>query len=183
MWAFMGLLGTNFAMFQCCHHRFQHAEANIELHTQFPVCNQLIFEDKPIKMLLVSWYDCYAQPSWMWLVFYGTVSTAETHHPLPLCVHIHCSVSINTQQASMNVSGCHFWCMEEFSSTPLLHTHFHVRHHFVRIPLCYHLLHGNKMWWNTGGKVRLLLPCHQHLPLMLWANTINKEALIFKQPS
>lgn len=54
-------------------------------------------------------------------------------------------VSINVQQVSVNVSGGHFFLREEFNDTPLLHVHFHVRHPFVRLPLCRHLLHGNKM--------------------------------------
>lgn len=33
--------GTNFAMFQNCHHFFQCLEANIKLHTQLPGCNLL----------------------------------------------------------------------------------------------------------------------------------------------
>ena len=33
-----------------------------------------------------------------------------------------------TVWSPVNVNGCHFFHMEEFSDTPLLHTHFHVRH-------------------------------------------------------
>ena len=47
-----------------------------------------------------------------------------THH---LRAHIHCLVSINVQQVSVNVSGSHFFLTEEFNDTPLLHTRFHVR--------------------------------------------------------
>ena len=36
-------------------------------------------------------------------------------------------VSINIQQASMNVSGCNFVYIEEFNETSLLCIHFHVR--------------------------------------------------------
>ena len=36
------------------------------------------------------------------------VTTAEMHHPLPLCVHICCLVSRNIQQTLKDVSGCHF---------------------------------------------------------------------------
>ena len=82
----------------------------------------------------------------------------------------------------MNANGCHFFCMEEFSSTPLLHPHFHVRRNFVRLSLCCHLSHGNKIWWNTGGKVQPLLPYHQYPPLMVWTNTIKYEALLPEQP-
>ena len=34
----------------------------------------------------------------------------------------------------MNVSGCHFFLMEGFGDTALLHMHFHVRHNPVRLP-------------------------------------------------
>jgi len=77
-----------------------------------------------------------------WLVFHITVATAEMHHPLPHCAHIHCLVSKN---ASMNVNEYHFSLMEEFSDTLLLHMHFHFRHRFVKLSHCYHLSRGNKM--------------------------------------
>ena len=56
------------------------------------------------------------------LSFHITVITAEVHHSPPYCAHIHCLVSINAQQALMKISGCHFFCLEESSDTPLLHT-------------------------------------------------------------
>ena len=65
------------------------------------------------------------------------VTTAETHHTPPHCAHPHCLVSINVQQASVNVSGWHSFHMEELSYTPLLHTYFCIRHHSVRLPLCH----------------------------------------------
>ena len=92
------------------------------------------------------------------------VIAAETQH----YTHIHCLVSINVQQASMNRHNC-FLCMTEFSGTPLLHPHFH----FVRLPLCCHLSHSNKMQWDIGGKVQPLLPYHQHPSLTFWANIIK----------
>ena len=101
------------------------------------------------------------------------VTTTETHHPPPDCAHIHCLVSINIQQASMNVSGCIFFCMKEFSDTPLLYMHFHVRQHFVRLLPCGYLSQGNKMQWNIGVKVQPILPHHHHLLLILWANIIK----------
>ena len=52
-------------------------------------------------------------------------------HPLPHCTHIWSLVS-NIQQASVNVRACNFILIEEFSYTPLIHTHFHVRHHVIR---------------------------------------------------
>ena len=60
-------------------------------------------------------------------------TTAETYHPLPHCVHIHCLVSRNIQKAPKNASGCHLFLKEEFSGAVFLRTHFHVRHHFVRL--------------------------------------------------
>ena len=38
-----------------------------------------------------------------------TVPTAEMHPPPPHCAHIHCLFSINLQEASTSVSGCHFF--------------------------------------------------------------------------
>ena len=58
-----------------------------------------------------------------------------------------------------------------------------IRHHFVRLPPYCLLSHNNKMQWNTDGKVKLQLPYHQHLPLMLWANLIKYEALLSEQLS
>ena len=52
--------------------------------------------------------------------------------PTPQCAHIHCSISINVQQVSMNVSGMSFFCMEELNTTPLLHPHFHVSDAFCQ---------------------------------------------------
>ena len=62
----------------------------------------------------------------MQLVFLIAVTTAETHLPLPHCAHIHCLVSTNVHQTLKNVSGCNFFHVEEFSSTTLLLTQFHV---------------------------------------------------------
>ena len=113
--------------------------------------------------------------SWLQNTIFSTLS-------LPLAMHFHqwwtkathhltvLTVPRNFQQASMNVSGCSCFHMEESNSTPSFHTHFHVRHHFVRLPLCCHLSHGNRMWRNTGGKIQPLLPYHHHLPLMASAN-------------
>ena len=53
----------------------------------------------------------------MRLAFNITVTTAETCYPLPHCGHIHCLACINIQQASMDVNGCHFVHVEEFSNT------------------------------------------------------------------
>jgi len=58
----------------------------------------------------------------------------KIHHPLSQCTHIHCLVSINVLQVSMNVNGCHFFHVEDFSDTRLLYTQFHVRHHLSDCP-------------------------------------------------
>ena len=137
--------GANFAIFQRCHHRFQRIEADIQLRTQFPDRNQPIRADELIETLFISWCESCAWPSGTWLVFHVAVATAETRHPPPHFANIHCLVSVNVEQASMNDIGCNFFRMEEFSYTILLHTHFHIRRHFVRLPLCCHLWHGNKI--------------------------------------
>jgi hypothetical protein len=56
-------------------------------------------------------------------------------HRLPHCANIHWLVSVNVQQASVNIIRCKFFRMEEFIYTPLFHMPFHVRRHFVRLPL------------------------------------------------
>ena len=137
--------GANFAIFQRCHHRFQSSEADIQLRTQFLSRNPPTRADELIETLFISWCDRCAWPSGTWLVFKVAVATAETRHPPPHCANILCLVSVNVKQASMNVIGCNFFRMEELIYTPLLHTHFHVRRHFVRLPLCCHLSHGNKI--------------------------------------
>jgi len=112
-----------------------------------------------------------------------TVTAVEMHHLPPHCAHTHCLVLINIQQVSVNASGCNFFHMEKFSGISLLHMHFHVRHHFFRLPLCCHLSHNIKMQWDIGGKVHLLLPRHQHLPLMSRANVLEAlEALLSEEP-
>jgi len=42
-----------------------------------------------------------------------------TEPPTIHCADIHCLVPINIQQASVNVNGCHFFSMEEFSDMPI----------------------------------------------------------------
>jgi len=48
-----------------------------------------------------------------------------------LSVLIHCLIFSNVQQALMNIINCHFFHMEEFIDTSLLHMHFHVRCHLT----------------------------------------------------
>ena len=128
--------GENFAIFQRCHNCFQRTEADIQLRTQFITCNSPICADELI--------ETFAWLSGTWFVIHVAVATAETRHPPPHYANVHYLVSINVQQASMNVIGWNFFRMEECNYTPLLHTHFHVRRHFVSLPVYCHLLHGNK---------------------------------------
>jgi len=145
--------GANFAIFQRCHHRFQRIEADFQLRTQFRSRNPPIRADELIETLFISWCDRCAWPSGTWLVFHVAVANAETRHPPPHCANINCLVSVNVQQASMNVIGCNFLCMEEFNYTPLLHTQFHVRRHFVRLPLCFRLARQQNLteYWREGS--------------------------------
>jgi len=60
-----------------------------------------------------------------------------------LCLHPQSMgwVSINIQQALMNVSGRHFFHMEEFSYTLVLHLHFHVHPRlpgYCHVHICAH---------------------------------------------
>jgi len=93
----------------------------------------------------------------MWLVFHIAVASAETHHPPPPCSH----PLSGLHKCSANISGSHwvpfFFCIEEFRNTPLLHPHSH-----IRLPLCCHLSHYNKIEQNTGGKGQPLLPYQHH---------------------
>ena len=77
--------------------------------------------------------------------FHIVVTADGTHHPSPRRAHISCLVSRNVQQASMNINGYNIFFVEEFSDAVLLHISFHVTCRFVRLPLCCHLSHGNKM--------------------------------------
>jgi len=99
---------------------------------------------------------------WSWYSsLYISVVTAETQHPLPHCARIHSSDSRNVQHQWMWI-GAVFFHMEEFNSTTSLHTCFHIRCHFVRLPLCY-VSHSNKTEWI----VQPLLTYHQCTPLNL----------------
>ena len=82
--------------------------------------------------------------------------------PLLLKHTIHCLVSRNIQQKSITVNVCNFFCMEEFNFTPLLHTHFHVRHHFVTLPppLLPSVSWQNVMecWWEDSASTAISPP-------------------------
>ena len=59
-------------------------------------------------MSFILWRKSCAWLSGLWLVFHVPVTVAERHPPLPHSANIQYMASINTQQASMNVSGCQF---------------------------------------------------------------------------
>ena len=109
-----------------------------------------------------------------------TVAIATAHHLTVLTSTAWSSSTLRVRRW-MSV-GDIFFHVEEFSDTPLLHVHFHVRPIVSDCPsaaICRTAI----MSWNTGGKVRPLLPHHQHPPLTSWANTIQWEALLSEQPS
>ena len=80
------------------------------------------------------------------------VTTAETHHTPPHLAHMHWLVFTSVQQTSVNVTESHFFGMEEFSDTLLLHTHPMPESILSDcLLLCCHLPHSNKMEWDSGG--------------------------------
>ena len=70
--------------------------------------------------------------------------------PPPHCTHIYCLVPINIQKAPMNIKECNFLYMEAFNDTLLLHSLFHSRCHFVRLPVCCPITqqHVTGYWWE-----------------------------------
>ena len=79
-----------------------------------------------------------------------------------LCSH-HCLVSINIQQALMNVS--HFFPHGGIQGRIFAPCAFPCQRLF-----CCRLSHGNDMYQDIGGKVQPLLLYHQYPLLMSWAN-------------
>ena len=126
---------TNFVIFQHCHHCLQCSGADIQLCTQFPDCNLLIHTDE-LRWLFISWQLCMA----IWSMASLPYHCCHCWNAPPTA-----SQCINVQQASMNVNGCNFSCIEEFNDTPLLHTHFHVRRHSAWLSLCCHLSYSSNM--------------------------------------
>jgi hypothetical protein len=149
--------GMIFVIVQYCQHHFQCIESDIQLCTKFPGHNPLICMDELIEALFILWVDSYAGLLRTWPMSCITFTTAETHHPLPHCSHIFCLVSVNVQQASMNVNGCNFSAWRN-SVTPLLCMHFHVRCHFARLLLWCYLPHSNKTYKLVVA--RFSLCCH-----------------------
>jgi len=108
-------------------------------------------------MPFISWCSICAWPSRMRLVFHIAVTAAETHHPWPHCAHIPFAL----YKRSASISECQwvpFFHVEEFISTPFLHTHFHVRCHVVRLPLAAFCHTAAK--WNEMLAGRFNIYCH-----------------------
>jgi hypothetical protein len=81
-----------------------------------------------------------------------------TSQSLLLKLIIHCFVSVNVQQASLNINGCNFFRMEKFSDTQLLPAHLHTTRHFARLHLFCYLSHGSKTYELLAGRFNLY--CH-----------------------
>ena len=98
--------------------------------------HQSVWLDELMKTLFILQCDSCAWPPGTWLVFHVAVTLLKhaTHHLSVL--KIHCLVSINIRQETMNVRGCYFYYVEEFNSTTLFLSHFHVRCHCLRLPTC-----------------------------------------------
>ena len=135
-----------------------------------------IHKDEQIEMLFISWCDSCTWLSGMFLAVHVAVAIAETRHPASHFVHIQCLVSINIQQASLSVSGCHFVHMEEFSSTPVLHTHSHVRCHLSDCPSaaffcnCYMQQHVTEYWLEDSASTTI--SPNPPLDIVGWHNKI-----------
>lgn len=82
-------------------------------------------------------------------------------YQLPSCTHIHCLVSKNDQQTSLNINECYL--SVEVNVILLLLIQFYVRYYFPRLPLN-HYLFEDKQLPVTGGKVQPLLLYQQHPP-------------------
>ena len=95
--------GTNFAIFQCCHHCFQLTVANIQLCIGFPGHNLLIHGVELVETLFLLWGD---NSQWLSRSWYFTVVTSEMHYTLPHCAHTQClSPQIFTKCQCMSVGA------------------------------------------------------------------------------
>ena len=96
------------------------------------------------------------------------VTTAETHHPPPHCAHFHCLGSINIQQASMNVNGCHVFAWRN-SKTYLCFTCISMSDAIgsdcPSAAICHTATTRNRL--SVG---RFNLYCHTTDVCLLWAN-------------
>lgn len=63
-----------------------------------------------------------------------------------------------------------YFCIDQCNDTFLFHMYFHVRYHFIRLPLNCHLYESQKNGLEAG---RFNLCCHTNLHLLLWVNIIK----------
>jgi len=122
--------------------------------------------------------------SWLQNTIFSTLS-------LPLAMHFHqwwtkathhltvLTGPRNFQQASMNVSGCSCFHMEESNSTPSFHTHFHVRHRCVRLPLCSLAICHTATECEGILVGRFSLCCHTTTICLWWHQPIRMEGITF----
>jgi len=129
--------GASFVIFQHCHYHFQHTDADIQLHTQFPGHNLLFRVDELIELFFVPQVTAvHGCPK------YGSSFTSLLPPTTSLCSH----PLDESHKHSANINECHFFLhTKKSSSTSLLHLHIHVRHHFVRLPLRGHPSQTNRM--------------------------------------
>ena len=73
--------------------------------------------------------------------------------PPPRCAHIRCLVSVDIQQASMNVNECHFFFSTWRSSVAdFCFKCVSVSDAVLSLPLCCHLLHGSSTGQRSGAR-------------------------------
>lgn len=105
----------------------------------------------------------------------AAVITAETWHTSLHCAHIHGLFSKFSKCQWMSMATI-FFCTTEFNAISLLHIHFCVRTHFVRLPL-WHV----PIEWNGILVREFNLYCCSTISVLGQQNKI--EALLFKQLS
>ena len=107
-----------------------------------------------------------------------TVTTDETHHPLPHCAHIHWLVST----ASVSVNGCHFFLHGRIQwHTCFIHTAMSdaILPDCPAAAVCHMARKCNGILVGSSASIAI----HQCPPLMPWASKIKQEALLSEQPS
>jgi hypothetical protein len=101
--------------------------------------------DELNEALFVPWADSCAGPL-------SRITVTSTIHRLLHCSHIHCLVSVNIQQTSMNVNRCHF-----FQPAPL-------------VLCCCHTATEPANYWHEGSSSTAITPTSAS---MSWANIIK----------
>lgn len=118
-----------------------------DLHLMFFLCHThtKVFQHyfqyiHPCMQIIIFWFT--------WINWLSCSSFCEL---IPVQDHLECDLlHILSQQVSINVDGCSFSSMEEFSDT---HASFHVRCCFVKLPLrCYFIAKKRiiKDYWQEG---------------------------------